>query len=108
MYFEETEIRSFFCNLAQTFPGAEIYCDILISWSNKKTKPHDTLSKIKATFKWALTMKRKFSNGIQNWNYPLWEALCGKRGITIGSTGLCGMLQSSTTHRVCCSCELIQ
>ncbi len=54
MYFEETEIRSFFCNLAQTFPGAAIYCDILSSWSSKKTKRHDTLSKLKATFKWGI------------------------------------------------------
>ncbi len=54
MYFEETEVRSFFCNLVQTFPGAEIYCDILSTWSSKNTKRHDTVSKMKAIFKWGI------------------------------------------------------
>ncbi len=44
MYFEEAEVRPFFCALADTFPGAEISFDVLSVWSSKNTKRHDTLS----------------------------------------------------------------
>ncbi len=54
MYFTETEVRTFLCALADTFPGAVLCCDVLSVWASKNTKRHDTLSKMQAFFKWGL------------------------------------------------------
>ncbi len=54
MYFEEAEVRPFFCALADTFPGSQICFDVLNVWSSNNKKHHDTLRNMKASFKWGL------------------------------------------------------
>ncbi len=54
MYFEEAQVRSFLCSLADAFPGSDICFDVLSVWSSKNTKHHDTLKKMQATFKWGI------------------------------------------------------
>ncbi len=61
MYFEETEVRSFLCALADTFAGAAICFDVLSLWSSKNTKRHDTLRKMQATFKWGIDDDKAFT-----------------------------------------------
>ncbi len=61
MYFEEMQVRSFLCALADTFPRATICLDVLNVWSSKNTKRHDTLRKMKAAFKWGLDDDQDFA-----------------------------------------------
>ncbi len=54
MYFEEDQVRSFLCSLADTFPGSQICFDALSVWTSKNTKHHDTLRNMQAAFKWGV------------------------------------------------------
>ena len=64
MYFEERQIREFFDNLCQYFPGAEVWFDVCGSLSVKNQNRHDSLKTVAARFKWAL------DNGadLEKWN----------------------------------------
>ncbi len=61
MYFEADKVRSLFCTVADTFPGAALCFDVLSLWSSKNEKRHDTLSKMQASFKWGFDDDQELS-----------------------------------------------
>ncbi|MFW5490520.1 MAG: class I SAM-dependent methyltransferase [Desulfovibrio sp.] len=77
MYFTENELKQFFKELAERFPDAEMFFEMLGSAFVGKEKHHETLKQIdsQVKFKWGLKNTRQMESwhqGIQfvtEWNY---------------------------------------
>ncbi len=64
MYFDEKDNRSVFKELAERFHDAEIHFDMLNTWMSKKSAIHDSVSKMKASFKYGIDDEKE----IEKWH----------------------------------------
>lgn len=54
MYFDESQLKSFFVSLCDRFVGAEIWFDTMGTIGVKKQSKHDSIKKVDASFKWGV------------------------------------------------------
>ena len=54
MYFNEEQVKSVIQNLAQRFPGCEIYFDFVSKWAARNSDKHESVKRTKARFHFGL------------------------------------------------------
>ncbi|PIE24317.1 MAG: methyltransferase [Planctomycetota bacterium] len=77
MYFDESDLRPFFCDLVERFPIADMLFEMLCPIAVGNSKKHETVKQLEnpPEFKWGLRNTRKMESwhpGIrlcQEWNY---------------------------------------
>lgn len=64
MYFNATDNRHFFNQIAERFDGAEIHFDMFNEWMSRNTALHEGVNKTEATFKFGLNDEHQLSNWV--------------------------------------------
>lgn len=67
MYFNETQIRELFDNLAAHFPGSEVWFDACGTFTVKNSGKHDAIKKVSAKFSWGIDS----GHDMEKWNGKL-------------------------------------
>lgn len=58
MYFTEKEVKGLFNNMANSFPGSEVWFDACGTFVVKNSDKHDAIKKVDAKFKWGINNGR--------------------------------------------------
>jgi methyltransferase (TIGR00027 family) len=64
MYFTEQQVKNVLINLAERFPGSELYFDVISKWMSRHSHIHDTVKFTNAHFQFGCDDDREF----EHWN----------------------------------------
>ena len=68
MYFTEKEVKELFINMADRFPGSEVWFDACGTFVVKNSDKHDAVKKVNARFKWGINNGRDIEKWDERWS----------------------------------------